>query len=228
MINILAITLLFVAADTAATHIFSHAWDSKNMNIFSILLFSAFLSYGIGIKFLKNSRTFIVFESKFKTKFNKLYFWLRISHIIALIFLPIMLLVLYIKTGGRGNDLFIALLFFLTPILTLFMIIQAASEKRIPHTSSIPRKIGLILFFWSFAFLDILFTKSGQYLSSILHETTNLKGISFLLLIIFRLFFLWSIVIPMRLWTQDPDNSPRQTAFHFIAISITVTVNGFF
>ena len=224
------LSLVFAVADLAAVRWLRSAFRSDNAIPLLLLIMSAFLAYTIGVRFISRSREYKKFYAEFSGMHPTLNFWLKLSHIAVLIYLPIALFILVLTNGARGNDLVITAMFFITPPLTLLMLVQIAKTTGNGGTTSKKARTAATgLLFWSFLFFDILFTESSGYLAGqFLRELHLSSSKSLLFLIPFRLLFLWCLFIPMRLWTFESIRLSVVEKFVLLSVLLTILFNGIF
>lgn len=97
---------LFVVADFVAARYLVRVYRSGDMDTFILLMFSAFLSYSWGIRLVSREKEFAEYEKKLEARIPNLFFWMRLSRVAALMYLPVAVFVLYVAAEARGTIVF--------------------------------------------------------------------------------------------------------------------------
>ena len=222
------INVLFVAADIVAARYLVRVYLSGNMDAFIVLMLSAFLAYSLGIRLVSREREFAEYEKKLEKHIPKTFFWMRMSHLAALVYLPVAFFVLYLSGGGKGDDCFLTLAFMSFPVLTVFLLLQVGSVKRGKTSSRRLAPAYVPLFLWSFAFFDVVFIESERTLSSLFLAETGLPGTyAWVFAFLYRAGFLWFIFFPMRFWVQRGEPKTLVTRAVFLGTVMLIFFNGF-
>ncbi len=204
--------------------------------IFVLFIFLVFGLYGITLRLSLRNPIYMNQNKTFTSKYKKTSFWLKISHILAFIYIPLAIFIFYSVKQNVNEGPVIILSFVLIPFLSLFVIACIGKEKS--SKKNIEKKyLKKYIIFLTFSlllvflFIEVVFWSSGYTVTlTITQKIFNIdaKVPSLIPLVIYRLLFLWLIYIPIRLTLYLNQETSSFSTFTFILSCFIILLNGIF
>jgi len=218
--------ILYVVTDYTVSFVLNNLYEEKNYNIFIILTTLSFIFYPSAVYFIRKNPGVSESYNSFKNEHPSLSFWIILSHIAGLIYLPIGMAVFFIASGFRGNEYLVLAFFIIAPCLSIFTIRIIAKEdiKAFQNNTPCIRPAVFLIFIFAFAFFNLTFKKAGFFLCSALtFEVTGISEPAWYFLLFYKILFIWMFYLPMRLWLYMPEKG-NKTAFASLVLSVIVII----
>lgn len=232
--------IIFVLVDIAAIKWLVSLYESNNADLFLISTAATFYLYAVALHLVQQWPVFIEAHKQAREKHETLLFWVKLSHVFAFIYIPIGLFIAYVAGSGvyKGSGITIIVVIFAMAFIPILIGRAMGQEDKYSH-SKLPKfpfykyLIMIIGFVLVFAFVEAVFSRTGDYLMGELTRTITKDYNSevvqplWYLTLGYRILFLWFVYVPIRMWLFIPESKSLGRKVSFGVSIILILLAGF-